>query len=167
MTDELLEANSNPKEKFWGLGYDRVFKSVFCDETIRKSNDYHLLERLIYEVTNLRLKVISILSPELSVQNTKEKTKRLDLLIECDGAFVNIELNSKLSPEIIIRNNCYFSSFYSAFTKVGKKYDTECLFIQISLNFNMGSDMKCVYSTTTLDKDFQYLFFLNEKKISH
>ena len=125
------------KLDFYNLEYDKVFKSVFCDENIRKNKDYHLLERLIYEISGNHIKVLQVISPELSVQNVDEKTKRLDMLVESSGEIVHMELNTSWDIETRIRNNCFFFSFYSQYTKSGENYDINRKFIHISLNYNV------------------------------
>ena len=163
MTDELLETNSNPKEKFWGLGYDRVFKSVFCDEESVKLNDYHLLERLIKEAVKKQVDVVRILFPELPVSNTLERTKRLDLIAECKNEFVHIELNSKWDEPIRVRNLIFFFCFYTQYSKIGKMFETDKEFINISLNFRMRKNMKLVYDSKSV-KDID-LYLLNTRII--
>ncbi len=163
---EEAKVENSESQKFFGLKYDRVFKTIIC---IKKNNKgYYFLERLIKEVTHLDLKVLNILSPELPVKNTSEKTKRMDLLVECDGAYVLIELNSVLKPEIIVRNEHYFSAFISNYVHIGEVYNTNVKFIQISLSFNINLEndlVKTYYTTARINKVIQELFMYNIRKI--
>lgn len=51
------------QNQFLSFNYDRVFKSIFCSEEVRRKKDFHLLERLISDVIKEKLKVIKIMSP--------------------------------------------------------------------------------------------------------
>ena len=148
--EQLLDINKENKEKnFFSFNYDRVFKSIICDEEARKNNDFHLLERLISECLEKEVKVLNIIPSELSVQNTNERTKRLDLLVKCENKEVHLELNTSFDKATRIRNNCFFFSFYSQHAKSGKSYDLKTEFIHISLNYNMGNkyDYFCELNT--------------------
>ena len=162
---EAKEAKNETNEKFYGLGYDRMFKAIFCSEEVKENKDYHLLEKLINLCTHSNLKVKGILTPELPVRNAKERTKRLDLLVECTGAIVHIELNSEWDRETRLRNNAYFFSFYSGFIKSGSEFDKNIKFIHVSLNFNMNKDMVKMYDTNDLDSTFSNLFLENVRMI--
>ena len=104
--------NKRRQNQFLAFNYDRVFKSIFCSEEARRKEDFHLLERLISDVIKEKVKVIKIMSPELAVTSTRERTKRLDLLIESHGKVVHMELNTSWNLENKIKNNCFFFSFY-------------------------------------------------------
>ena len=160
-----LEEKTNKKGRdFYGLEYDKVFKAVFCDEDIRKNKDYHLLERLINEITGNRIRVLQVISPELSVQNVGERTKRLDMLVESSGEIVHMELNTSWDIGTRIRNNCFFFSFYSQYTKSGEEYDLRKKFIHISLNYNVVGKGEIIDSNNWNDEfeiTFPNLRFIN------
>ena len=143
---------TNTKQNFFSFNYDRVFKSIFCSEEARRKEDFHLLERLISDVIKEKVKVIKIMSPELAVTNAKERTKRLDLLIESHGKVVHMELNTSWNLENKIKNNCFFFSFYSQNTKVGENFNTNTTFIHISLNYGMGKNDTLIIDTSEYKK---------------
>ncbi len=147
--------NKRRQNQFLAFNYDRVFKSIFCSEEARRKNDFHLLERLISDVIKEKVKVIKIMSPELAVTSTRERTKRLDLLIESHGKVVHMELNTSWNLENKIRNNCFFFSFYSQNTKVGENFDTNTTFIHISLNYGMGKNDKLIIDTNNLSSEYK------------
>ena len=147
--------NKRRKNQFFAFNYDRVFKSVFCSEEVRRKEDFHLLERLISDIIKEKIKVIKIMSPELAVTSTRERTKRLDLLIESHGKVVHMELNTSWNLENKIRNNCFFFSFYSQNTKVGENFDTNITFIHISLNYGMGKNDKLIIDTNNLSSEYK------------
>lgn len=147
--------NKRRQNQFLAFNYDRVFKSIFCSEEARRKNDFHLLERLISDVIKEKVKVIKIMSPELAVTSTKERTKRLDLLIESHGKVVHMELNTSWNLENKIRNNCFFFSFYSQNTKVGENFDTNTTFIHISLNYGMGKNDTLIIDTNNLSSEYK------------
>ena len=147
--------NKRRQNQFLAFNYDRVFKSIFCSEEARRKNDFHLLERLISDVIKEKVKVIKIMSPELAVTSTRERTKRLDLLIESHGKVVHMELNTSWNLENKIRNNCFFFSFYSQNTKVGENFDTNTTFIHISLNYGMGKNDNLIIDTNNLSSEYK------------
>ena len=147
--------NKRRQNQFLAFNYDRVFKSIFCSEEARRKNDFHLLERLISDVIKEKVKVIKIMSPELAVTSTRERTKRLDLLIESNGKVVHMELNTSWNLENKIRNNCFFFSFYSQNTKVGENFDTNTTFIHISLNYGMGKNDTLIIDTNNLSSEYK------------
>lgn len=147
--------NKRRQNRFLAFNYDRVFKSIFCSEEARRKNDFHLLERLISDVIKEKIKVIKIMSPELAVTSTRERTKRLDLLIESHGKVVHMELNTSWNLENKIRNNCFFFSFYSQNTKVGENFDTNTTFIHISLNYGMGKNDTLIIDTNNLSSEYK------------
>ena len=144
--------NKRRQNQFLAFNYDRVFKSIFCSEEARRKEDFHLLERLISDVIKEKVKVIKIMSPELAVTSTRERTKRLDLLIESHGKVVHMELNTSWNLENKIKNNCFFFSFYSQNTKVGENFNTNTTFIHISLNYGMGKNDTLIIDTREYKK---------------
>ena len=146
---------TNAKQNFFSFNYDRVFKAIFCSEEARRKEDFHLLERLISDVIKEKVKVIKIMSPELAVTSTRERTKRLDLLIESHGKVVHMELNTSWNLENKIKNNCFFFSFYSQNTKVGENFDTNTTFIHISLNYGMGKNDTLIIDTNNLSSEYK------------
>lgn len=146
---------TNTKQNFFSFNYDRVFKAIFCSEEARRKEDFHLLERLLKDIIKENIKVLKIMSPELAVTNAKERTKRLDLLIESHGKVVHMELNTSCSLENKIKNNCFFFSFYAQNTKVGEEFDTDLMFIHISLNYGMGKTDKLIIDTNNFSDEFE------------
>ena len=168
--EKKITKDKKVERDFYGLEYDKVFKAVFCDEDIRKKKDFHLLERLINEITGNHIKVIQVISPELSVQNVRERTKRLDMLVESEGEIVHMELNTSWDIGTRIRNNCFFFSFYSQYTKAGNKYDTKKRFIHISLNYNVGNKGEIIDSNNwnnEFGETFPNLRFINVNLEKH
>ena len=147
--------NKGRQNQFLAFNYDRVFKSIFCSEEARRKEDFHLLERLLSDILKEKIKVIKIMSPELAVTNAKERTKRLDLLIESHGKIVHMELNTSWNLENKIRNNCFFFSFYSQNTKIGENFDTSMTFIHISLNYKMGKNDNLIIDTNNLSSEYK------------
>ena len=150
---QMVKANT--KQNFFSFNYDRVFKAIFCSEEDRKKEDFHLLERLLKDIIKENIKILKIMSPELAVTNVKERTKRLDLLIESNRKIIHMELNTSCSLENKIRNNCFFFSFYAQNTKVGEEFDTDLMFIHISLNYGMGKTDKLIIDTNNFSDEFE------------
>ena len=164
---------------FYTARYDRVFRTIFIND-----KDNHLLEALLSQCLKKEVKIIKLLKTELSVNSTKERVKRLDLLIETDGQKINLELNTTFNDATRVRNFNYFTSFYSSNTKIGEIYDYKTNFIHLDLSYGMGInkpviDEYCVYSNKTndvyinnfkimvinIDKIMKFWYDNDEKKI--
>ena len=66
---------------------------------------------MIKDACGLRIKVIRLLPTELPVQKAIERAKRLDFLVECDGRYVHMEVNTAWEESTKMRNKSYFSLF--------------------------------------------------------
>lgn len=119
---------------FYTARNDRVFKAIFADE-----NDYHLMEVLLSECLDTKVKIIKYYKTEIDIRSSEERTKRLDLLIEAEGKKINLELNTSFSKETRVRNLNYFTAFYSEEVSRGTRYDYETEFIHIDLSFRLGN----------------------------
>ena len=129
-------------DKFYTGRYDRVFKKIFVNES-----DYHLMEALLSECLESKVKVIKYLYPELPVENVNEKEKKLDVLVEIEGRRVIVELNTEGSG-IRLRNFNYFTSYYSSRVERGEEYrgnKTEYILIDLSYNLSKNSPIKREY----------------------
>ena len=115
---------------------DRVFKSII-------SKHPKVLEAIISQALERKIKIIELIRPELNIQNVKERVKTVDVLIKTeDNEYMVLELNTSHSLATTIRNFNYFCSFVSQRTKRGNKYDTKSKFIQLSLTYGMPKKMK-------------------------
>ena len=113
--------------------YDRIFKSIFVD-----TNDYSLMEALLSDCLETNVRIVRYLPSELSVKKVSEKVKRLDVLIEADGKYINVEIDTSVDVSKKVRNFNYFTAFYSGHTAIGDKYDIKTDFIHIDLAFGIG-----------------------------
>lgn len=118
--------------KFYKLTNDKVFKAVFS-----KESNWDMLEELLYEVTDTRFKIISLLTQELPKNNIHKKGKILDVVAKTQkGQIVNIELNNSDSKYLHRRNFAYICGLYSESLKVSDTYQNMPMFIQINLTNN-------------------------------
>ena len=124
-----VEAVNN--KVFYTAKTDRVFKTIFVSD-----EDHHLMEALLSECLDGRVKIIKYLYPELDVQNISIKEKKTDVLIELEDKNVLVELNTE--KNIRLRNFNYFTNFYSTRIKRGKKYLDDTEHILINLSYNIG-----------------------------
>ena len=106
------------KEKFYTAKYDRVFKSIFCNE-----EDTRLLRFLLSKILDRNVEKIIFLRNELEVKNIYDKSKIVDILALVDDEYVHIELNIVSDNKYAhIRNYIYFSEIFSKKTRRGDKY---------------------------------------------
>ena len=124
------------EDKWLSCKYDKVFKSIML------SNNYLFLNALLSEVIGTKEEVINNLSTENKVKNTKERVKIMDILVETNDAYVNIEVNSNINRIIKKRNFKYITTFYNQFTGNNTFYNNEKKFYQINLNYRHGGTIK-------------------------
>ena len=145
---------------FFTSRYDRIFRTIFVDDT-----DFHLLEALLSTCLDKDIKIIKILKTELSVSSSKERVKRLDLLVETNGEKINIELNTSFDDATKVRNFNYFTAFYSSNAKIGERYDYKTEFIHIDLSYHMGLNKPVFTDYYVCNKDGNDLYINNFKII--
>ena len=96
------------QKKFYTAKYDRVFKTVLCDE----DNPY-LLQEFLSRVLKKKVEIVEFLKNELPVRNVLERVKTVDVLVKADGEYIHIEVNIGTPKYLHIRNFVFFSTIYS------------------------------------------------------
>ena len=143
------------KEKtFYNLGYDRIFKTI-----VTNPEDTRLLNLILSDVLDKKVRVIRFIPNELKVRNKKERTKITDVIVETqDGKHIIVEINSSYDKVIKIRNLSYFTSYYSQEVMRGEEYKDEIKMIQINLNYNQSKKdiMKRHYYIRSEEDDKRY-----------
>ena len=138
--------NKNGKDKkFYTAKYDRIFKTIFIDK-----NDHLLMESVLSECLGEKVKILEYLKVELGVTNISERTKRLDVLLECNGKKIIVELNTE-GPSVNNRNLAFFSKYYGTRTKINKKYKDGYKYILINLSYNV------------IDKEFKRNYYVQDE----
>ncbi len=74
MTEEIINKETNVK--YYTPKYDKVFKSIY--EVKDSSGRYHLLESLLSEILEGKVKVLKVNFPEQKVNSIHERLKRLE-----------------------------------------------------------------------------------------
>lgn len=119
------------QKKFYTAKYDRVFKTVLCDE----DNPY-LLQEFLSRILKKKVEIIEFLKNELPVRNVLERVKTVDVLVKADSEYIHIEVNIGTPKYLHIRNFIFFSTIYSKKTKRGEKYDTDTKFIHLDFTYS-------------------------------
>lgn len=145
-------------KEFYKISKDAMFKSIFC-----KEENWNLLERLIEEVINEKVKIISLSVPELPKDRISVKGKILDVLVKADNREINIEINSETTDYLRRRNASYIFGRYSNATKVSESYQKMPDFIQINLSSKTTLDYPRIATYTLYDKENQITFIDNLK----
>jgi len=123
------------EKKFYTAKYDRVFKSVLCDE-----DNPHLLQEFLSRVLKRKVEIVEFLKNELPVRNASERVKTVDVLVKSDNEYIHIEVNIGTPKYLHIRNFIFFSTIYSMKTKRGDKYDTDTKFIHLDFTYTKTKD---------------------------
>ena len=122
-------------KKFYTAKYDRVFKSVLCDE----DNPY-LLQEFLSRVLKKKVSIVEFLRNELPVSNSLEKVKTVDVLVKVDNEYIHIEINIGIPSYLHIRNFIYFSTIYSKKVQRGESYDYVTKFIHFDFTYGIGNN---------------------------
>ena len=133
-------------KKFYTARYDRVFKTILCDE-----DNKELLTEFLSRILKKKVEIVEFLQSELQVNTTDERNKTVDALVKCDNDYIHIELNSSTSKYLHTRNFIYFTSIYNKKTKRGEEYDTKTKFLHIDFTYGLNkkdSDYKTYYVMT-------------------
>ena len=153
-------------KKFYKGSSDIVFKSIFLKESNRD-----MLERLIEEAINKKVKVLEVKASELPKGSVYERGKILDVLVDSDEGEINIEVNSYSNIYLHRRNASYiFSRYSSAVSRAGSFKDMKN-YIQINLtreDRNKDLEMISVYELMEIDRHDRYIdnFTIYEFNIS-
>lgn len=137
------------EKKFYTAKYDRVFKTILCDE-----DNKSLLEEFLSRLLNKKVEFIEFLRNELPVNTTLEKVKTVDVLVKVDNEYTHIEINGCYPSYLHIRNFIYFSTLYSKKVQRGEEYDLVTKFLHLDLTYGMNSDKDYIsYYIQSNDKE--------------
>lgn len=139
-------------KKFYTAKYDRVFKTILCDE-----DDKSLLQEFLSRLLKRKVEVIQFLRNELPVQTVLERTKTVDVLVKADQEYIHIELNSNMSAYLHGRNFIFFSTIYSKKAQRGENYDLETKYLHIDLTYGMKSEEEQISYYIQSNKEVKYV----------
>lgn len=120
-------------KKFYTAKYNRVFKTILCNE-----EDTSLLQEFLSRILKKKVEVIEFLRNELPVTTTEEKMKTVDVLVKVDGEYVHLEINTNYGRYLHTRNFIYFSTLYCKKVQRGGEYDFETKFLHIDFTYQLG-----------------------------
>ena len=123
-------------DKFYTARYDRVFKTIFCNE-----DDTSMMKTLLSSILERNIVELEFLRNELDIKDIYDKCKTVDVLVLVDNEYIHIELNIVNNQDYIhLRNYIYFSEVFSKKTKRGNKYDYKTKFLHIDISFGIKGD---------------------------
>jgi len=120
-------------KKFYTAKYDRVFKTILCNE-----DDTSLFQEFLSRLLKKKVEIIEFLRSELPINTVEERVKTVDVLVKVDNDYIHIELNTNYSNYLHVRNYIYFSTLYSNKVKRGEKYDLVTKFLHLDFTYGMG-----------------------------
>src|SRR5574344_2024399 len=120
--------------KFYTAKYDRVFKTIFCDD-----KHPELMREFLSRILNKKVENINFLRNEIPISGTGEKVKTVDVFCLVDGVYTHIEINSNIDSIIHIRNFIYFSTLYANNIKRGEEYNDNNQFIHLDFSYGLGN----------------------------
>ena len=135
--------------KFYTAKYDRVFKTIFCNE-----DNTVLLKGLLSRILKKNIEIIEFLRSELPVSSTVDKAKTVDLLVKADNEYLHIELNCNYAEYLHTRNFIYFNNIYSRKVIRGEEYDYSTKFLHIDFTYGLRKNIN----------DINYYYVMDENK---
>lgn len=120
---------------FYTCKTDAMFKTVFIDE-----ENPQLLEAVLSCILGGQPHIISWPTTFISKDTAKEKSKTRDLVVELDGKYINLEVETGKGKETKCKLFTYFVSMWKKNILRGDKYDTKTLFLQIVLQYGLSSE---------------------------
>lgn len=121
-------------KKFYTARYDRVFKSILCNE-----NDLRILKKVLSVAIDTDIRDIIIKKCELSVSHVSERVKIVDLVVELNNKDIaHVELNLQMDSYVKFRNYVFFSKVISTNGRRGEKYRTNINYIHIDFTYGMN-----------------------------
>ena len=119
------------EQEYYGLNYDRVFKSV-----IANPEDKRIMNKILSDILEEEVEVVEYLPTELPINKKEEKINILDILVKTkNNTLINVEINTRFDNIIKERNLVYYASLYSQRLKRGSYYYPEIKVIHIDLNY--------------------------------
>lgn len=122
-------------KKFYTARYDRVFKTILCDE-----DNLHLLQEFLSRILKRKVEIIEFLRNELPITNTVEKIKTVDVLVKADCEYIHIEMNGSNQVYLHTRNFIYFSTLYSKKVQRGEVYDIETKYLHLDFSYGIANN---------------------------
>ena len=136
------------KEQFISLKFDLLFKKVFGSE-----EDLIPIKKLLKEVLEIVPKDIKILNSELVGRPYKDRSVRVDLVVELeDETKINIEINTVVTQTLIERNVYYMCRNMSMDVSPKRILGKINRHIQINMDYS-GNHKAPITRYTLYDKD--------------
>ena len=123
----------NTKNKFYTARNDLAFKTIMLSKK-------DILKKIIESVLEEEIGEIKILNSELSIVNVKSKKRVVDILVQIQNQYLNVEMNNNKGEYINLRNATYLFNVVNESISKGEDY-TELLkneYIGISLSYENG-----------------------------
>lgn len=140
-------------KKFYTAKYDRVFKTILCNE-----ENQELLQEFLSRILKRKVEIIEFLRNELPVETTLEKVKVVDVLVKADLEYIHIELNGNFPNYLHVRNYIYFSTLYTKKVQRGEEYDLKTKFLHIDFTYGLDKNKEeCIRYFLQSEKKEKYL----------
>ena len=135
--DKTKKTKEEVMKKYYTAKYDRVFKTIFCNE-----DDTYLMREFLTRILERKVEEVQFLRNEIGIENVEEQVKTVDVFALVDGVYLHIEMNTGRGEIIHARNFTYFTSLYNKKTVRGEKIDLKSEFIHIDFTYGLGGGRK-------------------------
>ncbi len=85
-------------KKYYTAKYDRVFKTIFCNE-----DDTYLMREFLTRILERKVEEVQFLRNEIGIENVEEQVKTVDVFALVDGVYLHIEMNTGRGEEFMER----------------------------------------------------------------
>lgn len=137
------------EKKFYNCSNDKVFKRM-----MQSKNGKLYLEAILSTILKTSAKIVEFLNVELPGETKDEKEKRVDLLVETENGYVNVEINNNDYDEVKrLRNFIYLCNYFSQQVKSGEEYKTDVNFVQLNFNFGPSFSNRAITTGRMINED--------------
>ena len=127
--------------KFYTAKNDLVFKTVMMTKP-------NILKKIIESILDEEIEEIKILNSEMTVVNVKSKKRIVDILVQIENRYIDVEMNNNEDEFINIRNGTYLFNMINESIDRGESYAKMLKneYIGINLTYhNGGSEIRNEY----------------------
>lgn len=134
------------------LNKDIIFKNVFKDDANMK--------RLLEEALDIKIKNLTQLNTELSIENINEKRKIVDIIAYTDKGVINVEVNNDYKVGLDNRNFLYFCKLIGSHIDKKEDYIKIDDHIQLNITWNLQK-----YLEEDISNEKKLVYKLKEEKL--
>lgn len=105
-----------------------------------KEENQDILKKVLESILKVEIRKIKYLNLERNVDNIHIRRKHLDLNLETNIGYIEVEVNTSKERYVRPRNMSYLCDIYLHHTLKGKEYNEDTLIIQINFSYGLTDE---------------------------